>query len=480
LILRETGVSLFLNTFRPRDTITDIKAKYNNMNISALQNIENIKFVLAGRVMVIRSFGKAAFFNLQDSNGLLQCYTEKKILGEKNYNLFKKIDVGDLIGIYGSLFRTRTHELTFRVEKLQLVTKSYRPLPEKFHGLVNVEQRYRQRYLDLIMNQEVRDIFKTRSVIISTIRHYLEEKHFIEVETPMMQLIPGGALARPFETYHNALGQKLYLRVAPELYLKRLVVGGMERVFELNRNFRNEGISVRHNPEFTMLEFYMAYADYEDLMIITEELVSRCAVNIRGSLKFKYQDCEIDLSSPWRNFDFRTSLLEIGGVPSEVIFKKEKALDYSQKLGNIHRSNDGLGKILHKIFEVLVEPKLQQPTFITGYPREISPLSRTNDVDYDIVDRFEFFIAGREIGNGFSELNDPDEQYERFKEQMIKREAGDDEALLMDKDYIQALEYGMPPTAGEGLGIDRLVMILTNQSSIREVILFPQLKPKCI
>ncbi len=476
--LREAGIPLFPNTFRPRDTIAEIKAQYERMDASRLESMEETKFILGGRIMALRSFGKAAFIKIQDRSGSLQCHVEKATVGEERYALFKKLDVGDMIGVRGPLFRTRTQELTLKVESLQLVTKSYRPLPEKFHGLTDVEQRYRQRYLDLIMNQDVREIFKSRSTIVSTVRRYLEERRFMEVETPMMQLIPGGALARPFETYHNALGMKLYLRVAPELYLKRLVVGGLERVFELNRNFRNEGISVRHNPEFTMLEFYMAYADYEDLMTITEELVSQCAMAVRGALKFEYQGREIDLNPPWRNFDFRTSLLEIGGVPPEVLFKYDKALALSRELGGVHKPSDGLGKILHKIFEVLVEPELWQPTFITGYPRDISPLSRTNDLDHEIVDRFEFFIAGREMGNGFSELNDPDDQRERFKEQVAEREAGDEEARFMDKDYVRALEYGLPPTAGEGLGIDRLVMLLTDQPSIREVILFPLLRPE--
>jgi lysyl-tRNA synthetase class 2 len=476
--LREAGVLLFPNTFRPRDIIADIKSQYERMDVGRLESRNDINFVLAGRIMALRSFGKVAFIKLQDRSGSLQCYVEKSVLGDDRFAIFKKFDVGDIIGVRGPLFRTRTQELTLRVESLQLITKSYRPLPEKFHGLTDVEQRYRQRYLDLIMNQDVREIFKVRSTIVSSVRRHLEERSFMEVETPMMQIIPGGALARPFETYHNALGMKLYLRVAPELYLKRLVVGGMERVFELNRNFRNEGISVRHNPEFTMLEFYMAYADYEDLMLVSEELVSQCALAVRGSLKFDYQGREIDLTPPWRNFDFRTSLLEVGGVPPDILFNYDKALALSRELGGVHNSTDGLGKILHKIFEVLVEPELWQPTFITGYPRDISPLSRTNDLDYDIVDRFEFFIAGREIGNGFSELNDPDDQRERFKEQVAEREAGDEEALFMDKDYVRALEYGMPPTAGEGLGIDRLVMILTNQPSIREVILFPLLRPE--
>ncbi len=476
--LRAAGISLFPNNFRPRDTIAELRASHDRVEGGRLEEMEDSKFALAGRIMAIRSFGKAAFIKLQDRTGQLQCHLEKAVLGEEGFALFKKMDVGDIVGVRGPLFRTRTQELTLRVEKLQLVTKSYRPLPEKFHGLTDVEQRYRQRYLDLIMNQGVRDIFQARSTVVATIRGFLRERGFLEVETPMMQFIPGGAMARPFETFHNALGAKLYLRVAPELYLKRLVVGGLERVFELNRNFRNEGISIRHNPEFTMLEFYQTYANYEDLMHMTEEMVGACAKAVLGTLKIPYQGREIDLTPPWQNFDFRTSLLEIGGVPPDVLFNVDKALDLSRQLGGVHKPGDGLGKALGKIFDVLVEPELFQPTFITGYPRDISPLSRTNDLDAEIVDRFEFFIAGRETGNGFSELNDPDDQRDRFMEQVAEREAGDEEALYMDSDYVRALEYGMPPTAGEGLGIDRLVMLLTDQPSIREVILFPLLRPE--
>lgn len=477
--IKEMGFPLFPNTFRPKDRIADLRARYDRMDAARLDAMADQVFTVAGRIMALRSFGKAAFLNLRDGSGAsIQCHVQKDVLSEREFKLFKKLDVGDIIGVSGPLFRTRTQELTIKVQKLNLVTKGYRPLPEKFHGLTDVEQRYRQRYLDLIMNPKVREIFEARTKIVATLRRVLAENGFMEVETPMMQLIPGGATARPFETYHNALGMKLYLRVAPELYLKRLVVGGLERVYELNRNFRNEGISVRHNPEFTMLEFYMAYATYEDLMTFTEDLVGQCALAVKGSLKFEYQGQEIDLTPPWQNLDLRSSLIEIGGVPPNVLFDREKALGLSRELGGVHKPGDGLGKALAKIFEVLVEPHLQQPTFVTGYPREISPLSRSNDLDPDIVDRFEFFIAGRETGNGFSELNDPDDQRERFQDQASQRAAGDEEAQFMDLDYVRALEYGMPPTAGEGLGVDRLVMLLTDQASIREVILFPLLRPE--
>jgi lysyl-tRNA synthetase class 2 len=476
--LKEQGVNLFPNTFRPRDRIGELVETYGRMDSAQLENREDTKFTVAGRIMALRSFGKAAFLKLQDRTGSIQVHVQREVVGAERYQVFKKLDVGDLIGVAGPLFRTRTQELTIRAEGFQLVTKSLRPLPEKFHGLTDVEQRYRQRYLDLIMNRQVRDIFQARSKIIKTIRAFLDDRGFMEVETPMMQHIPGGATARPFETFHNALGMKLYLRVAPELYLKRLIVGGLERVYELNRNFRNEGVSVRHNPEFTMLEFYQAFATYEDLMGLTEQMIGACAKEVCGGLKISYQGREVDLSPPWQNLDFRTSLLEIGGVPPRVLFDVEEALGLSRELGGVHKPGDGLGKALNKIFEVVVEPEIWQPTFVTGFPKEISPLSRTCDHDPDVVDRFEFFIAGRETGNGFSELNDPDDQRERFDAQMAERAAGDDEAQFMDLDYVRALEHGMPPTAGEGVGIDRLTMLLTDQPSIREVILFPLLRPE--
>jgi lysyl-tRNA synthetase class 2 len=476
--IKEMGVPLFPNTFSPRDRIGEIISRYGRMDGTQLESREDNKLSIAGRIMALRSFGKAAFIKIQDRSGSLQVHMQRDVLGQDKYKIFKKLEVGDIIGVKGPLFRTRTQELTIRAEEFVLITKSHRPLPEKFHGLTDVEARYRQRYLDLIMNESTREIFQARASIVKTIRNKLEERGFMEVETPMMQIIPGGATARPFETHHNALNMKLYLRVAPELYLKRLIVGGMERVYELNRNFRNEGISVRHNPEFTMLEFYQAYATYEDLIVFTEELIGDCAMEVRGSLKFEHQGREIDLTPPWPNLDFRTSLLEIGGVPPNVLFDIDAALGLSGELGGVHKPGDGLGKALNKIFEVLVEPELWQPTFVTGFPKEISPLSRTCDHDPDVVDRFEFFIAGRETGNGFSELNDPDDQLERFQAQQEERAAGDLEAQFMDLDYVRALEYGMPPTAGEGIGIDRLVMLLTDQPSIREVIFFPLLRPE--
>jgi lysyl-tRNA synthetase class 2 len=475
-LLKEMDVPLYPNNFRPRDQIGDLVEKYGNMDAARLESMEDLNFMVAGRIMALRSFGKAAFVKLHDRSGAIQLHVTRDELGTEKYAIFKKLEVGDIIGVKGTLFRTRTRELTIKVGYLQVLNKTLRPLPEKFHGLTDVEQRYRMRYLDLIMNQETRGIFIARSKIVSTIRRFMEKHDFMEVETPMMQPIPGGATARPFETHHNALNMKLYLRVAPELYLKRLVVGGLDRVYELNRNFRNEGVSVRHNPEFTMLEFYQAYATYEDLMSFTEQMIAECAMAVRGSTKFDYQGQEIDLSPPWQNVDYRSSLLEIGGAPPEVLFNREKAMEVSTNLGGVHKPGDTIGKALDKIFEVLVEPHLQQPTFVTGYPLDISPLSRKNDLDPDIVDRFEFFVAGREMGNGFSELNDPIDQRGRFEQQVEQRVAGDDEAQFMDNDYVRALEYGLPPTAGEGIGIDRLTMLLTDQPSIREVILFPLLR----
>jgi lysyl-tRNA synthetase class 2 len=471
------GIPLFPNRFKPKHSVALVREAAAGLGEEELAARQDENYCLSGRIMALRSFGKAAFLVLKDSSGRIQCHVEKAALGENGFNLFKKLDVGDIIGVEGPLFLTRTGELTLKIRELALVTKSYRPLPEKFHGLTDVEQRYRQRYLDLIMNDHVKEIFQARSLVVSTLRRLLAEDGFMEVETPMMQFIPGGATARPFETYHNALGAKLYLRVAPELYLKRLVVGGLERVYELNRNFRNEGVSIRHNPEFTMLEFYQAYATYEDLIPMTEKLVCACAMAVKDSLRFSYQGQEIDLTPPWRRLDFRQSLVEMGGAPPAVLTDQAAAVDFARRLGGTKAEN-GMGKALAKIFDVLVEPKLWQPTFVTGYPRDISPLSLGLDLEPHMVDRFEFFMAAREMGNAFSELNDPDDQMARFSDQVAQREAGDDEAQFMDLDYVRALEYGMPPTAGEGLGIDRLVMLLTDQPSIREVIIFPLLKPE--
>jgi lysyl-tRNA synthetase class 2 len=424
----------------------------------------------------MRDFGKAAFAHIQDATGKIQVYFKRDVLAER-YRLIKKLDIGDIIGIKGLLFRTKTNELTIEVQDLVLLTKSLRPLPEKWHGLKDIETRYRQRYVDLIVNPEVKETFIKKSIIIKAIRDFLESKGFIEVETPMMQPIPGGATAKPFVTYHNALGVDLYLRIAPELYLKRLLVGGYERVYELNRNFRNEGISTKHNPEFTMLEFYVAYRDYSYLMNFTEELITSVAEKTLGGLKVPYGNTTIDFTPPWPRIPMLDALLK-KGVPEEALRNVEKAKGWAKQHNINIDKNEALGKILDEIFKEMVEPELVQPTFIIDYPVELSPLAKRKPENPSLVERFELFIASREIANAFSELNDPFDQKERFEEQGEAKAQGDEEAHWMDEDFVRALEYGMPPAAGEGIGIDRLVMLLTNSQSIRDVILFPQLKPE--
>ena len=436
---------------------------------------ERVSATIAGRIVALRSFGKAAFCHVQDGSGRIQLYFQKNTLGEELFSLFKKLDIGDFIGVSGFLFRTKTDELTLDVERFELLAKSLRPLPEKWHGLTDVEIRYRQRYVDLIVNPDVKRVFVARTKIVQAIRSFLNARGYLEVETPMMQSIPGGATARPFRTHHNALDMDLFLRIAPELYLKRLLVGGFERVYEINRNFRNEGISTRHNPEFTMLEFYTAYADYRDLIEMTEQMISSVAQDVLGTTTVEYDGHAIDLAPPWKRITFLDSLRE-AGVPDDVLASEDKARDYAKKLGSGLKGGEPLGKIWNEIFEALVEPKLIQPTFVTDYPTDISPLSKKRVDDPNFVERFELFVVGREMANAFSELNDPVDQKERFLKQVSEREAGDDEAHQMDDDFIRALEFGMPPAAGEGIGIDRLVMLLTGSPSIRDVILFPQMK----
>ncbi|MBP9531987.1 MAG: lysine--tRNA ligase, partial [Syntrophaceae bacterium] len=436
------------------------------------------KFSLAGRLMAVRSFGKAAFVKIQDRKGQMQCYLAKNILSEQDFSLFKKLDIGDIVYVSGKLFRTKTNELTLEAESLRLMAKSIHPLPEKWHGLTDIETRYRQRHLDLISNPAVKEIFIRRSLIIKLMRQFMDRHDFLEVETPMMQPKAGGAVARPFKTHHNALNQDFYLRIAPELYLKRLVTGGLERVYEINRNFRNEGISTFHNPEFTMMEFYQSYATYEDLMSLTEELFCFIAENVFGGLKFTYQGTEIDLTPPWRRLSVRDALIQIAQMAPDELTDPGRAIAFARKTGCDVKETDPPGKILMAVFDELVEKKLVQPTFVTHYPVAVSPLSRRSSADPDIVDRFELYISGREIANAFSELNDPADQRERFLAQIRQREAGDDEAHEMDEDYIRTLEYGMPPTAGEGIGIDRLIMLFTDSASIRDVILFPLLRNK--
>ncbi|HUT42876.1 MAG TPA: lysine--tRNA ligase [Desulfobacterales bacterium] len=473
--LKNNDINLFPNDFEVLHTVRDIMNAIENSPDSLTQ--DDPVFIVAGRMMAVNRFGKAAFIRFRDRTGQLQAYVRKDKMGNQSYNLFKQMDIGDFVGLKGGMFKTKTGEWTLLANELRLVCKSTRPLPEKFHGLKDPEKRYRRRYLDLIMNSHVRDIFEKRSKIIQAIRTFFLDRDFLEVETPMMQPIPGGAEATPFITHHNALGIDLFLRIAPELYLKRLVVGGFERVFEINRNFRNEGVSARHNPEFTMLEFYQAYATYEHMMDLTEEMFRYVALDVVGSTTISYQGNAIDLGAKWRRMSLASALEEYGGINPSLLNDREGLLELAA-IKNIKITKTGRkGKIITKLFDILVEPKLLQPTFITGYPVEVSPLSRRSEADSNLTDRFELFIAGHEIANGFSELNDPDDQEERFLQQTADREAGDKEAHYMDKDYIEALEYGMPPTAGEGIGIDRLVMLLADAASIREVILFPHMKP---
>ena len=475
--LRSQGIDPFDNRFKPSHSVAQALKQYGELSGPELESL-GLTFKLAGRLMLLREFGKASFAHIQDGGSRLQVYVQRQVVGDEAFSRFKRLDLGDIVGVEGVLFRTRTQELTLSVTGFRLLTKSLKPLPEKYHGLTDVERRYRQRYLDLMVNPQVREVFEKRTAIIRLVREFLDARGFLEVETPMMQPIPGGATARPFITHHKALDMQLYLRIAPELYLKRLVVGGFDRVYEINRNFRNEGLSIQHNPEFTMLEFYQAYADYEDLMSLTEELVGHVAMNLLGCLKVNYQGQEIDLAPPWRRLDLRESLTEVGGIPREVVRDPQALVELARREGVALRPGEGYGRCLTKLFDLLVELQLQQPTFILGYPLETSPLSRKSDTDPEVVDRFELFIAGREMANAFSELNDPDDQQERFEKQMAAREAGDEEAHALDEDFVTALEHGMPPTAGEGIGIDRLVMLLTDSPSIRDVILFPQLRPE--
>ena len=475
--LRERG-NPFVNDFKPKDSTKSLVDAYNALSKEELDE-KAVKVCVAGRMMLKRVMGKASFAQLQDSNGQIQLFVTRDELEEGFYNeQFRKWDIGDIIGASGTLFKTKTGELSIRVGDIRLLTKSLRPLPEKFHGLSDQETIYRQRYVDLIMNETSRDVFKRRSAIVGYIRNFFIEHDYLEVETPMMQVIPGGATAKPFVTHHNALDMDLFLRIAPELYLKRLVVGGMDRVFEINRNFRNEGLSTRHNPEFTMIEFYQAYATYHDLMDLTETLFRGIATDVCGSANIHYQGDDFDFSKPFTRLSVVDSILQHNPTLSLVDLQESGAKNTAEKLGIHIKDNWGLGKIQIEIFEATVEEKLIQPTFITEYPTEVSPLARRNDNNPFITDRFELFIGGREIANGFSELNDAEDQAQRFQDQVSEKDAGDDEAMHYDADYIRALEYGMPPTAGEGIGIDRLVMLFTDSPSIRDVLLFPHMRPE--
>ncbi|MEW5790881.1 MAG: lysine--tRNA ligase [Pseudomonadota bacterium] len=475
---RRAAGEAYPNDFRRDALVGDLAARYGELTAEALE-AEAIQVRVAGRMLTRRVMGKASFAHIQDMSGRMQLFVTRDELGESAYDEFKRLDLGDIIGVAGALFRTKTGELSVRVQSLRLLAKGLRPLPEKWHGLSDQEMRYRQRYVDLIVTEESRRTFQVRSRLVSAVRESLTRRGFLEVETPMMQPIPGGATARPFVTHHNALDMTLYLRIAPELYLKRLLVGGFEQVFEINRNFRNEGLSTRHNPEFTMLEFYQAYADYRDAMDLTEALIREAARQALGTEQVTYQGLALDLSRPFARMTVREAVLAHNPDLHAADLDAPERL--RAKLGELKAKLEpgwGPGKLLTEVFEKTVEHRLMQPTFITEYPTEVSPLARRNQDNPEVTDRFELIVAGREIANGFSELNDPEDQAARFRKQVEEKAAGDEEAMHFDADYIRALEYGMPPAAGVGVGIDRLVMLLTDSPSIRDVILFPHMRPE--
>ena len=476
--LRTQGEA-FPNDFRRNVVAGELHAEYAEKSAEELDRL-GLRVKVAGRLMSRRVMGKASFAHLQDMSGRIQLFVQRDALAEGEYERFKRdLDIGDIVGAEGELFRTKTGELSVKCEEVRLLTKSLRPLPEKFHGLTDQESRYRQRYLDLIMNECSRKTFRIRTQAVQFIRNYLNGKGFLEVETPMMQVIPGGATARPFITHHKALDMQLFLRIAPELYLKRLVVGGFERVYEINRNFRNEGLSTRHNPEFTMLEFYQAYADYHDLMDLTEDMLRSLTWEVVGTNEVTYQGDTYDFGKPFARMTVKESILHFNPQIIEADLEDiERARALAKGLEIHLKDSYGLGKLQVEIFEKTVESRLLNPTFITAYPTEVSPLARRSDRDPFVTDRFELFVGGREIANGFSELNDAEDQAERFRHQVAEKDAGDEEAMHFDADYIRALEHGMPPTAGEGVGIDRLVMLLTDSPSIRDVLLFPHMRPE--
>jgi lysyl-tRNA synthetase class 2 len=481
--LRRLGIQPYPHRFDSQATVAEIVQSHGEKSGEAL-DAEQITTRTAGRILAIRSFGKANFLVLSDGRARIQVYIRQDALSERDFQIYKLLDFGDWVGVEGRLFRTRTKEFTIWASKLEFLAKCLLPLPEKWHGLTDVEIRYRQRYLDLIVSPEARHVFEVRSRVVTAIREFLTARGFLEVETPMMQPIAGGALARPFATHHNALDIPLYMRVAPELYLKRLIVGGIERVFEVNRNFRNEGISSQHNPEFTMLEFYWSYADYNDLMPLTESLLSDVAVKATGTAEIQFGDHTISLKPPFQRLSLREAACgaasrKLGAsVEPGDLRSRDRAAALAGKLGVAVEAGMGPGKITAEIFERLCEEALIQPTFVYDFPTEVSPLSKQKADDPDTVERFELYLGGFEVANAFSELNDPAEQLRRFEEQLRQRAGGDDEAHAMDEDYIRALEFGMPPAAGEGVGIDRLTMLLTNSPSIRDVILFPLMRPK--
>lgn len=475
----ELGIDPFPRKFERTHSVTEIKDNFESKGREELER-EKISVKTSGRIMTIRRMGGASFFHISDGKSRLQCYIKKDMISEKEWALFDLIDIGDIVGVSGILFRTKTGELTVLLESLTFLCKSFRPLPEKWHGLKEVEIRFRERYLDLMVNAEVRKIFDIRSQIVKEIRKFFEERGYVEVETPMMHVIPGGALAKPFKTYHNALDLELYLRIAPELYLKRLLVGGYEKVYEINRNFRNEGISFEHNPEFTMLEFYEAYKDYNDFMELTEELFQRLAKNILGKEELEFNQNIIYLKRPFRRIRYKDSLKEFIGLSYETINNPEELVKKAKELCTKEKAEKitSYGKALDALFDEFVKPNLIQPTFVIDFPKEISPLAKSKPESPDEVERFELIVGGMEVANAFSELNDPFDQRERFQKQAELAGRGDEEAHRIDEDFLKALEYGMPPTAGEGIGIDRLTMLFTNKRSIKEVILFPLLKPK--
>lgn len=475
--LKEAGVEMYPRLYKWTHTIKDIRQKYQDFSAQQLGK-EPIEVKTCGRIMSLRPHGKAGFAHLDSAGVQLQIYCRLEKLGEQDFSLYKLLDVGDIVGVKGFLFRTRTGELTVMAEELTFLSKALRPLPEKWHGLSDVEIRYRQRYLDLIMNPEVRKKFIIRSRLVQGFRNYLNNHGFIEVETPMMQPLYGGAIARPFETFHNALGMKLYLRIAPELYLKRLTVGGLDKVYEINKNFRNEGIDKMHNPEFTMLEFYWAYVDYHEVMEFTEQMLMEITKKVLGDTKFVYDGKNIDMKTPWHRIPLKEAVAQRANLKVEDLEDADILTNLAKELRVNLEEYMTPAKLLMEVFEHIVQPYLIEPTFIIDFPLEVSPLSKIKKDDPNIVERFELFIGGLEIANGFSELNDPADQRRRFEMQLEEKEKGDAEAHEMDEDYIKALEYGMPPAGGEGIGIDRMTMLFTDSQSIREVILFPQLRLK--
>jgi lysyl-tRNA synthetase class 2 len=477
--LADMNVVLYANDFKPTHHIDEVLACASEPDVVADgEETPNIRpsFKVAGRIIALRKFGKASFLHIQDESSRIQVYVKKEVVGEELYTQFKKWDIGDIVGFKGKLFRTKTGELTIQADQIRLITKSLRPLPEKWHGLTDVEIRYRQRYVDLIVNPEVRETFRKRIEIIRLLREFLSNRGFLEVETPMMQAVPGGATAKPFKTHHKALDMDLYLRIAPELYLKRLLVGGFEKVFEINRNFRNEGLSTRHNPEFTMLEFYQAYATYNDLMDLTEEMISWLTEEVNGSMEVTYQGQAVNLAPPWKRYTMDEALIEVAGLDPQLLNDPEALIKLAKESDIELEPQAGAGKAKTELFELLVEEKLIDPTFITEYPTEVSPLARRNEKNPQVTDRFELYITGREIANAFSELNDPVDQKKRFEKQISERGSDEEIHPVLDEDYVRALEYGLPAAAGEGIGIDRLVMLLTDSPSIRDVIFFPHLK----